>query len=246
MREGSIVEQGNHDNLMKLNRDYAAMFNHFQLGDPPYIEAPARKSSGSQKKRADSKQGSVKKNAAVIKENGEEQQCGGVAWPVFRHYMVACGGSTSCLLILVLFVLNVGSSTFCQWWLSYWINQGSGVRLVLPFITSPSSCPIHLLFVTSSLPSSPPSSPLPLSPPPAPPPLVSSLSLLLQNTTVTRGNSSMVSVSMKDNPMMQHYAAVYASSMGVMLLLKLFRGIVFVKVRTSHSPVTSLMCDTDV
>ncbi|XP_078023560.1 ATP-binding cassette sub-family C member 5 isoform X1 [Epinephelus lanceolatus] len=175
MREGSIVEQGNHDNLMKLNRDYAAMFNHFQLGDPPYIKAPARKSSCSQKKCADSKQGSVKKNAAVIKENGEEQQCGGVAWPVFRHYMVACGGSASCLLILVLFVLNVGSSTFCQWWLSYWINQGSG------------------------------------------------------NTTVTRGNSSMVSISMKDNPMMQHYAAVYASSMGVMLLLKLFRGIVFVK-----------------
>ncbi len=40
MREGSIVEQGNHDDLMKLNRDYAAMFNHFQLGDTPYIEVP--------------------------------------------------------------------------------------------------------------------------------------------------------------------------------------------------------------
>lgn len=40
MREGNIVEQGNHDNLMKLNGDYAAMFNHFQLGDTPYIEVP--------------------------------------------------------------------------------------------------------------------------------------------------------------------------------------------------------------
>lgn len=40
MREGSIVEQGNHDDLMKLNRDYAAMFNRFQLGDTPYIEVP--------------------------------------------------------------------------------------------------------------------------------------------------------------------------------------------------------------
>lgn len=38
MREGSIVEQGNHDDLMKLNKDYAAMFNCFQLGDTPYIE----------------------------------------------------------------------------------------------------------------------------------------------------------------------------------------------------------------
>lgn len=40
MREGNIVEQGKHDNLMKLNGDYAAMFNHFQLGDAPYIEVP--------------------------------------------------------------------------------------------------------------------------------------------------------------------------------------------------------------
>lgn len=38
MRDGSIVEQGNHDNLMKLNGDYAAMFNRFQLGDTPNFE----------------------------------------------------------------------------------------------------------------------------------------------------------------------------------------------------------------
>ncbi|XP_040902367.1 multidrug resistance-associated protein 5 isoform X2 [Toxotes jaculatrix] len=175
MREGSIVEQGHHDNLMKLNGDYTAMFNHFQLGDTPYIEAPSRKHGGSQRKPADSKPGSVKKNAPVTKDNGEEQQCGGVAWPVFQRYMTACGGSASCLLILVVFVFNVGSSAFCQWWLSYWINQGSG------------------------------------------------------NTTVTQGNNSAVSVSMKDNPMMQHYVAIYASSMGVMLLFKLIRGIAFVK-----------------
>uniref|UniRef100_UPI0037E704EC LOW QUALITY PROTEIN: ATP-binding cassette sub-family C member 5 n=1 Tax=Semicossyphus pulcher TaxID=241346 RepID=UPI0037E704EC len=175
MREGCIEVHGNHDNLMKLNMDYAAMFNHFQLGDTPLIEAPSRKTGVSQRKPADSKPGSVKKNAPVVTDNGEEQQCGGVAWPVFQLYMAACGGSASCLLILALFVLNVGSSAFCQWWLSHWINQGSG------------------------------------------------------NTTVTEGNSSSVSFSMKDNPMMQHYAAVYASSMGVMLLLKLVRGITFVK-----------------
>ncbi|XP_030008225.1 ATP-binding cassette sub-family C member 5 [Sphaeramia orbicularis] len=176
MRDGSIVEQGHHDNLMKLNGDYAAMFNHFQLGDAPYIEPLNRKSGGSQRKPADSKPGSVKKNnSPPVKDGGEEQQCGGVAWPVFRLYMSECGGSASCLLILVLFVLNVGSSAFCQWWLSYWVNQGSG------------------------------------------------------NTTVTQGNSSAVSISMKDNPMMQHYVAIYASSMGVMLLLKLIRGVAFVK-----------------
>lgn len=175
MREGSIVEQGNHDDLMKLNGDYAAMFNLFLLGDKPHIEAPSRKNGGSQRKPADTKPRSVKKNAPVVKDNGEEQQYGAVAWPVFQVYMSACGGSASCLLILALFVLNVGSSAFCHWWLSYWINQGSG------------------------------------------------------NTTVIHGNSSTVSISMRDNPMMQQYAAIYASSMGVMLLFKLIRGVAFVK-----------------
>lgn len=53
---------------------------------------------------------------------------------------------------------------------------------------------------------------------------------LLQNSTVGNVNSSAVSYSIKDNPMMQHYAAVYASSMVVMLLFKVIRGIAFVKV----------------
>lgn len=38
MRDGSITEQGSHEDLMSLNGDYAAMFNNLQLGEAPYIE----------------------------------------------------------------------------------------------------------------------------------------------------------------------------------------------------------------
>lgn len=38
MREGSITEQGSHEELMSLNGDYAAMFNNLQLGEAPLIE----------------------------------------------------------------------------------------------------------------------------------------------------------------------------------------------------------------
>lgn len=51
-----------------------------------------------------------------------------------------------------------------------------------------------------------------------------------KNTTVFVGNSSMVSDSMRDNPLMKYYAGIYTMSMVIMLLLKLFRGIIFVKV----------------
>lgn len=51
-----------------------------------------------------------------------------------------------------------------------------------------------------------------------------------QNSTVSRGNRTSVSGSMKDNPHMQYYASIYALSMVVMLILKAVRGVVFVKV----------------
>uniref|UniRef100_A0A8B9L136 ATP-binding cassette sub-family C member 5 n=1 Tax=Astyanax mexicanus TaxID=7994 RepID=A0A8B9L136_ASTMX len=150
MREGNITEQGTHEDLMNLNGDYAAMFNNLQLGEAPFIE--------------------VSRLMQV-----EEQGKGSVPCAVYGVYIQALGGLPVFFMIMTLFVFNVGSTAFSNWWLSYWIKQGSG------------------------------------------------------NTTVMVGNSSMLSESMRDNPLMQHYAAVYTMSMGIMLLLKFLRGIVFVK-----------------
>ncbi|XP_060779435.1 multidrug resistance-associated protein 5 isoform X2 [Neoarius graeffei] len=181
MREGSITEKGSHEDLMNLNGDYAAMFNNLQLGDTPFIELPNKNAGSSLKKRSENaKAGSVKKEKPPSKDSGplmqaEEHGKGSVPCTVYRVYIQALGGLPVFLFILALFVLNVGSIAFSNWWLSYWIKQGSG------------------------------------------------------NTTVFVGNSSMVSDSMRDNPLMHYYAAVYTMSMGIMLLLKLLRGIIFVK-----------------
>ncbi|XP_066541768.1 multidrug resistance-associated protein 5 [Hoplias malabaricus] len=181
MREGSIMEQGSHENLMNLNGDYAAMFNNLQLGEAPFIEVPNKTSGSSLKKPSEStKAGSGKKEKPPSKDAGqlmqpEEQGKGSVPCAVYGVYIQALGGLPVFLFILALFVLNVGSTAFSNWWLSYWIKEGSG------------------------------------------------------NTTVFVGNSSMVSESMRDNPLMQHYAAIYTMSMVIMLFLKLLRGIVFVK-----------------
>uniref|UniRef100_A0A673MCM1 ATP-binding cassette sub-family C member 5 n=1 Tax=Sinocyclocheilus rhinocerous TaxID=307959 RepID=A0A673MCM1_9TELE len=179
MRDGSITEQGSHEDLMNVNGDYAAMFNNLQLGETPIIEVPNKNSGSSLKKPLENKKaGSVKKEKSANQGQlmqVEERGKGSVPWAVYKVYIQALGGWLVFLFILALFVLNVGSTAFSNWWLSYWINQGSG------------------------------------------------------NTTVQVGNSSVLSESMRDNPLMQHYAAVYTMSMGIMLLLKLLRGIVFVK-----------------
>ncbi|XP_039203148.1 multidrug resistance-associated protein 5 isoform X1 [Crotalus tigris] len=185
VKEGCITERGSHEDLMNLNGDYAAIFNSLQLGETPHIEVNLKKTANSSLKRLPekgTKTGSVKKEKVVKKEEGtvqlmqlEEKNKGSVPWSVYWVYIQAAGGPMAFLTITALFVLNVGSTAFSNWWLSYWIKQGSG------------------------------------------------------NTTVTLGNETMVSNSMKDNPHMRYYAGIYALSMGVMLILKAVRGVVFVK-----------------
>lgn len=60
----------------------------------------------------------------------EEKGQGSVPWSVYGVYIRAAGGPLAFLVIMALFVLNVGSTAFSTWWLSYWIKQGSGVRLL--------------------------------------------------------------------------------------------------------------------
>ncbi|KAI5940374.1 Multidrug resistance-associated protein 5 [Manis javanica] len=183
MKEGCITERGTHAELMNLNGDYATIFNNLLLGETHPVEINSKKeTSSSQKKSQDkgTKTGSVKKEKAVKPKEGqlvqlEEKGQGSVPWSVYGVYIQAAGGPLAFLLIISLFMLNVGSTAFSNWWLSYWIKEGSG------------------------------------------------------NTTVTNGNRTSVSHSMKDNPLMQYYASIYAFSMAVMLILKAIRGVVFVK-----------------
>uniref|UniRef100_A0A9J7Z576 ATP-binding cassette sub-family C member 5 n=2 Tax=Cyprinus carpio TaxID=7962 RepID=A0A9J7Z576_CYPCA len=188
MRDGSITEQGSHEDLMNLNGDYAAMFNNLQLGETPIFEVrkphPHVRMNlnhhciGQDLSKKKNQPTRVMVSTSMLNSQlmqVEERGKGSVPCAVYKVYIQALGGWPVFLFILALFVLNVGSTAFSNWWLSYWIKQGSG------------------------------------------------------NTTVQVGNSSVLSESMRDNPLMQHYAAVYTMSMGIMLLLKLLRGIVFVK-----------------
>ena len=61
----------------------------------------------------------------------EERKEGKVGWAVYSAYMKAAGGYIVSFLVMLTFILSIGSQTMTQWWLSHWLNQGSGVRLCL-------------------------------------------------------------------------------------------------------------------
>ncbi|MGH0120794.1 UNVERIFIED_CONTAM: hypothetical protein FKN15_065130 [Acipenser sinensis] len=61
----------------------------------------------------------------------EEKGSGSVSWSVYKAYIRAAGGALAFIINIVLFLLTTGSITFSNWWLSYWIKQGSGNTTVV-------------------------------------------------------------------------------------------------------------------
>uniref|UniRef100_A0A673XRY8 ATP-binding cassette sub-family C member 5 n=1 Tax=Salmo trutta TaxID=8032 RepID=A0A673XRY8_SALTR len=119
MKDGQIAEHGTHSQLMGRDRDYATLFNSVQQEVMPTTERmsssslitdlpPVEKGKGDQLMKA------------------EEKGSGAVAWDVYKAYINAAGGPCAFIINVILFLFTTGSIAFSNWWLSYWIRQGSG------------------------------------------------------------------------------------------------------------------------
>ncbi|XP_061450655.1 ATP-binding cassette sub-family C member 12-like [Rhineura floridana] len=58
----------------------------------------------------------------------EEKQEGSVTWKTYHAYIKASGGFILWFFIVFLFVLMISCSAFSNWWLSFWLEQGSGAN----------------------------------------------------------------------------------------------------------------------
>ncbi|XP_069613612.1 ATP-binding cassette sub-family C member 5-like [Ranitomeya imitator] len=56
----------------------------------------------------------------------EEKGDGTVPWKIYGAYIKAAGGVLAITINAMLFVITTGCAAFSNWWLSYWIKQGSG------------------------------------------------------------------------------------------------------------------------
>ncbi|XP_072292178.1 ATP-binding cassette sub-family C member 5 [Eucyclogobius newberryi] len=131
MNNGQIAEHGTHAQLMEKGRDYATLFNSMQQEN--IVKANLKnkgKKTGAEKPQTHLDVVKVKPKKETSKQvqlmKAEEKGRGGVAWSVYASYIKAAGGPLIFLINILLFLFTTGSIAFNNWWLSYWIRQGSG------------------------------------------------------------------------------------------------------------------------
>ncbi|XP_041931073.1 ATP-binding cassette sub-family C member 12-like isoform X1 [Alosa sapidissima] len=152
LENGEIKEAGTHTSLMKAQGRYAQLINNFQLEqtheertEPPadlqpteVPKSPADKNanngvinaafdmSDELKKGEEAAQTPDKTDSDNQLVQQEASQEGSVTWRTYQQYCKAAGGYVLLLFIMLSFVLLVGTTAFSNWWLSYWLEQGSG------------------------------------------------------------------------------------------------------------------------
>lgn len=152
LEDGEVREAGGHKALMEANDRYAQLFRNYQMEqaktnadenevspkDADQMEEVShrnRAESGianpafdmSDEMDADDGAPAAQKSGAsselVTRESTTE---GAVSWKIYHKYCKSAGGYFLCVICTFIIVLLIGSTACSNWWLSYWLENGSG------------------------------------------------------------------------------------------------------------------------
>ncbi|XP_076642872.1 ATP-binding cassette sub-family C member 5-like isoform X3 [Halictus rubicundus] len=142
LSNGRIIEQGSHDELMQLNKEYTAMVHSSLLKteDNPKEQNASGVQLESKNSGDDLKTQTVRSKSVDERANGETSsrmhgggatltteekvETGTVKLHTYHMYIKSAGGYVVALLVFCTLFLNVGSSAFSSWWLATWIKAG--------------------------------------------------------------------------------------------------------------------------
>uniref|UniRef100_A0A8D3C1X1 ATP-binding cassette sub-family C member 5 n=1 Tax=Scophthalmus maximus TaxID=52904 RepID=A0A8D3C1X1_SCOMX len=138
MKDGQIAEHGTHTQLMAKERDYATLFSSMQQEVRPGVLVKENLKNKQQRTVPDKADSGVDIAKVGPKQlmKAEEKGSGAVAWSVYGAYIKAAGGPVVFIINVFFFLSTTGSIAFCNWWLSYWIRQGSGATCFVPLCLS--------------------------------------------------------------------------------------------------------------
>lgn len=152
MRDGKIIEQGTHEDLMMKESEYSALIQALSKDDDGKLSQCNDKSMEEKERKSPSideqwspvlslnsrnlshspsKTNSVSDVAEsdvpdghLIDEEGFNK--GSISWDTYNCYIRAAGGYIVCLLVMIWYILHAATGAFSNWWLSHWLNQESG------------------------------------------------------------------------------------------------------------------------
>ncbi|XP_044517360.1 ATP-binding cassette sub-family C member 12 isoform X2 [Gracilinanus agilis] len=153
LEDGEICEKGTHKELMLKRGQYAKMIHNLrglQFKDPENIYNEAMMEAQKENQEDHASNGGILALAPQdAKDGGKESESdldsieikvpthqliqnetfqeGSVTWTTYNTYIKASGGYLLSIFVVFLFFLMIGSSAFSNWWLGYWLDQGSGM-----------------------------------------------------------------------------------------------------------------------
>uniref|UniRef100_A0A8C5S177 ATP binding cassette subfamily C member 12 n=1 Tax=Laticauda laticaudata TaxID=8630 RepID=A0A8C5S177_LATLA len=120
LEDGEMLECGTHAQLLKAKGRYSQLFYKQRAEDIIVGFSSPERYPGSQFRQLFHRT----PEAQLIQK--EEKAEGWIKWEIYHTYIKASGGFLLWFVTILLFVLMIASSTFSNWWLSFWLNQGSG------------------------------------------------------------------------------------------------------------------------
>uniref|UniRef100_A0A8C5HE38 ATP-binding cassette sub-family C member 5 n=1 Tax=Gouania willdenowi TaxID=441366 RepID=A0A8C5HE38_GOUWI len=120
LEDGEVREAGNHQKLIEADGRYAQLISNYQTE-----QSKVRLSHTQISIHPFSEPLSTGHNKDQL-VSLEASSAGSVPWKVYHQYVRAAGGYFISFFVFLNFLLLVGSTTFSNYWLSFWLKQGDG------------------------------------------------------------------------------------------------------------------------
>ncbi|KAB1274342.1 Multidrug resistance-associated protein 9 [Camelus dromedarius] len=133
LEDGKICEKGTHSELIQNQGQYAQLIRKMKAeatqGTLLGVAKAAEESQVEGQAQTTCQEEPLNENAGLENQltRKEKMEEGSLKWSVYHHYIQAAGGYLVSAMVFLLSVVMIFLVMFSMWWLSHWLEQGSGV-----------------------------------------------------------------------------------------------------------------------